>query len=149
MMSVGKMISTIRKERRLSQAQLAELVGISKQAISNYERGEREPDYVTLEAIADALNVAVSMLISRERQQQALDAIYNAREDQNNTIGYATLGPLTISNRATLTDTNPVPAKKSDTFSRLFRQLTAEQQLNIIEQMLDMIDDAEANDSNN
>ena len=79
MVNVGKMISTIRRERGISQIELAELVGMSKQAISNYERGLREPDYVTLEAIADVLNVPVSMLISRERQRDALDAIYNTK----------------------------------------------------------------------
>lgn len=80
MVNVGKMISTIRRERNMSQLELSALVGASKQAISNYERGIREPDYATLEAIADALNVPVSMLISRERQQEALQAIYNTYE---------------------------------------------------------------------
>lgn len=76
MIDVGKMIASIRKERGLSQAQLAERLSISKQAISNYERGVREPDYVTLEAIADVLNVPMSMLISKEEQAAALEALY-------------------------------------------------------------------------
>lgn len=71
MIDVGKMIASIRKERGLSQAQLADRLGLSKQAVSNYERGIREPDYVTLEAIADVLNVPISMLISREDQAAA------------------------------------------------------------------------------
>lgn len=78
MIDVGKMIASIRKERGLSQAQLADRLGLSKQAVSNYERGIREPDYVTLEAIADVLNVPISMLISREEQKAALDALYAA-----------------------------------------------------------------------
>ena len=77
MIDVGKMISSIRKERGLSQLQLAEKLSISKQAISNYERGIREPDYVTLEAIADVLNVPMAMLISREDQEKALGKLYN------------------------------------------------------------------------
>lgn len=86
MIDVGKMIATIRKERGMSQLQLAEKLSISKQAISNYERGTREPDYVTLEAIADVLNVPMSMLISSEDQKKALDALYDdpatqARQD--------------------------------------------------------------------
>jgi transcriptional regulator with XRE-family HTH domain len=85
MIDVGKMISSIRKERGLSQLQLAEKLSISKQAISNYERGIREPDYVTLEAIADVLNVPIAMLISREDQEKALGKLYNdptqAREE--------------------------------------------------------------------
>lgn len=81
MINVGKMISDVRRSRKMSQTRLATLIGTSKQAISNYERGVREPDYVTLEAIADALNVPVSMLISREKQQEALEAIYASYEE--------------------------------------------------------------------
>lgn len=76
MIDVGKMIAKIRTDRGYSQRQLADKLNLSKQAISNYETGKREPDYVTLEAIADALNVPVTMLISPEEQEQALNTIY-------------------------------------------------------------------------
>lgn len=76
MIDVGKMIASIRNDRGYSQQQLANKLGITKQAVSNYERGLREPDYVTLEAIADVLNVPVSMLISRDEQEKALNDIY-------------------------------------------------------------------------
>lgn len=76
MVNVGKMIAAIRKERGMSQSMLANKLNISKQAVSNYERGKREPDYVTLEAIADILNTPMSMLISREEQETALSEIY-------------------------------------------------------------------------
>lgn len=75
------MIAKIRKQRGYSQMQLADKLGLSKQAISNYERGAREPDYVTLEAIADVLNVPMSMLITKEDQAAALDAIYATYPD--------------------------------------------------------------------
>lgn len=81
MVDVGKMISTIRRDRGISQMQLALKIKVTKQTISNYERGERVPDYETLEAIADALNVPVSMLISRDEQKKALDAIYDTYGD--------------------------------------------------------------------
>lgn len=76
MIYVGKMIAKVRIERGYSQKQLADKLNLSKQAISNYETGKREPDYVTLEAIADALNVPVTMLISPEEQERALNEIY-------------------------------------------------------------------------
>lgn len=76
MIDVGKMIAKVRKDRGYSQQQLADKLNLSKQAVSNYETGKREPDYVTLEAIADALNVPMTMLISQEEQEQALNAIY-------------------------------------------------------------------------
>ena len=76
MIDVGKMIARIRKDRGYSQQQLADKLNLSKQAVSNYETGKREPDYVTLEAIADALNVPITMLISPEEKEEALNAIY-------------------------------------------------------------------------
>lgn len=78
MIDVGKMIAAIRKDRGYSQYQLAQKLNMSKQSISNYERGAREPDYMTLEAIADVLNVPMSMLISREDQEKALSEIYDS-----------------------------------------------------------------------
>ena len=76
MINVGKMIATIRTQRGLSQQQLADKMNLSKQAISNYERGVREPDYVTLEALADVLNVPMGMLITKDDQEAALGEIY-------------------------------------------------------------------------
>lgn len=76
MIDVGKMIAKVRNERGLSQQQLANKLNMSKQAISNYECGKREPDYATLEAIADALNAPMAMFISKEDQAAALEAIY-------------------------------------------------------------------------
>ena len=76
MIDVGKMIAKVRKDRGYSQLQLADKLNLSKQAVSNYETGKREPDYVTLEAIADALNVPMTMLISPEEQERALKEIY-------------------------------------------------------------------------
>ena len=80
MIDVGRMITQIRKDRGYTQQQLAFKLNITKQAVSNYETGKREPDYVTLEAIADALNVPVTMLISPEDQEKALNDIYATYE---------------------------------------------------------------------
>lgn len=91
MIDVGKMIAKIRLERGYSQYQLAEKLNMSKQAISNYENGKREPNYMALEAIADALNVPMTMLISPEDQKRALNEIYETYPgDKNiNSIGHA------------------------------------------------------------
>lgn len=55
------------KERRIQQAmtqeQLAELVGVTYQAISHYESGRRFPNRETLLKIAKALNCTVDEII--------------------------------------------------------------------------------------
>ena len=56
----------LRTRKRLTQAQLAEDLGLSRSAVSMYERGEREPDFETLELIADYFNVDMNFLIGWE-----------------------------------------------------------------------------------
>ncbi len=56
-------LKATRKQKHLSQDKLAELLGVTKQAISHWERGTREPDHETLLAIADILNVSTDYLL--------------------------------------------------------------------------------------
>ena len=74
--NIGQMIALLRKERRMSQETLAKRVQCTKQTISNYERGYRRPDYETLEAIADVLNVPITFFLSKDEQRDALNRIY-------------------------------------------------------------------------
>ena len=43
-MSIGTNIKTLRDERNLTQEQLAEMVGVTFQAVSSWERDEYKPD---------------------------------------------------------------------------------------------------------
>lgn len=61
--------SNLRKERSITQDQLGKALGITRQAISNYEKGLREPDYETLESIADYFNVDMSYLLGETEVQ--------------------------------------------------------------------------------
>lgn len=55
----------LRKERRLSQSQLASALNISKSAIAMYETNERMPKKEVLEAIADFFNVDMNFLYGK------------------------------------------------------------------------------------
>ena len=64
MATFGQRLRELRLRRHLSQDQLSEALGVSKQAISQYERGIRFPkDY---EQIADFFNVGLDYLMGRE-----------------------------------------------------------------------------------
>jgi transcriptional regulator with XRE-family HTH domain len=54
---VGRNAARIRKERGLTQEQLAERSGLSQQYLSGLERGQRNPTIVTLYELAEALGV--------------------------------------------------------------------------------------------
>ena len=55
---VGRNAARIRKERGLTQEQLAERSGLSQQYLSGLERGQRNPTIVTLFELATAMGVS-------------------------------------------------------------------------------------------
>jgi len=59
----------VRKLRGMNQEELAERVGVSRQAVSKWETGEAMPDCVKLMALADALEVSMDYLCGREGEQ--------------------------------------------------------------------------------
>lgn len=56
----------LRKEKQITQAELAKALNIAPSTIGMYEQGRREPDYKTLERIADFFHVSTDFLIGRE-----------------------------------------------------------------------------------
>lgn len=62
-------IKSLRKQRHITQVQLAEKIGVSRSTISMYEMGEREPDFETLEALADIFNVDMDFLTGRKAEK--------------------------------------------------------------------------------
>lgn len=63
----------LRRERGLNQEQLAEQIGVSRQAVSKWETGEASPDLPNLLALADALGVSLDALCGREAQGETVD----------------------------------------------------------------------------
>lgn len=60
---IGEKIKEVRKEKELTQRELAERLGTTPQNIAQYETGKRNPKRETLQKIAQALNVPLSDLI--------------------------------------------------------------------------------------
>ena len=59
----GERIRELRKQSDMTQAQLAEKLGISRQALSNWEKGTCEPDYLGILGLCKALNVDANRLL--------------------------------------------------------------------------------------
>jgi transcriptional regulator with XRE-family HTH domain len=55
-----------RQEIRLSQQKVAELAGITQQALSSIERGKAVPRFLTMDALARALGTSVEQLFPIE-----------------------------------------------------------------------------------
>jgi len=61
-MSIGERITTLRKERSLSQGQLANALDVSRQAVSKWENDQASPDTLKLIQLADVLDTEVEYL---------------------------------------------------------------------------------------
>lgn len=55
----------LRKEKKKTQDDVANFLGISRPAYGNYENGKREPDIETLTKLADYFDVSMDYLIGR------------------------------------------------------------------------------------
>ena len=84
---VGELIAILRKEKGLTQAQLAEKIGVSDRAVSKWERGICMPEPSKLGIVADILEISVSELLNGERssnennQDKKNDHSYNYKNN--------------------------------------------------------------------
>ena len=77
-MSVGSNIKSLREERKLTQEQIAEAMGVSFQAVSAWERDEYKPDVDKLVRLAEVLDVSISAIAEEKRKTfKTKEAIYN------------------------------------------------------------------------
>jgi transcriptional regulator with XRE-family HTH domain len=64
-MAFSTNIKKLREENNLSQKDIAEYLGITRQAVAAYELAKREPDYEVLKKLADYFGVSVDYLLGR------------------------------------------------------------------------------------
>ena len=65
MATFAERLKSLRREKSWSQQRLADELELSKSSVNMYERGEREPGFETMEAIADLFNVDMNYLYGR------------------------------------------------------------------------------------
>ena len=70
-MSIGEQIKKFRTEKSITQEQLGELVGVSTQAVSKWERGGA-PDIELLPALSQALGVSIDALFGNDDRSETL-----------------------------------------------------------------------------
>jgi transcriptional regulator with XRE-family HTH domain len=64
-MNIGSRIAHLRDQRGWTQEHLASSLGISRAALSHYEKNRREPDSETLTKVADLFKVTIDYLVGR------------------------------------------------------------------------------------
>lgn len=73
--SIGKKISKLRKEHNLTQAELADKLYVSYQAVSNWERGESMPDIAKLKDLSIIFDVTIDELLEHKKVSKVVQNI--------------------------------------------------------------------------
>lgn len=63
MIQFKERLKELRSEKELSQTQLAKELGVSQRSVSNWETGVRQPDFETLEKLANFFAVSTDYLL--------------------------------------------------------------------------------------
>lgn len=74
-MNIGENIKQFRKNKKITQKELGELIGVKAITIRKYESNEREPNIETLNKIATALGVTINDLVKNEEKASNKNSI--------------------------------------------------------------------------
>lgn len=74
---IGKFIAQKRKEKNLTQEQLAEKIGVSNKTISKWETGKCMPDYSIIEILCQELNITLAELMNGEEDEKSIHTYDN------------------------------------------------------------------------
>lgn len=78
-----KILSHLRKEKGISQHELAKYIGISREAITNLEINKRKPDMEILIKLADYFDVSTDFLLGRIPADSKFDTAALTAEEQD------------------------------------------------------------------
>ncbi|MCR5527722.1 Helix-turn-helix domain-containing protein [Oscillospiraceae bacterium] len=66
----GQLITELRKEKGLTQKQLADALNVTDKAVSKWERGLSFPDISMLEPIAEVLDISIMEILAGEKKSE-------------------------------------------------------------------------------
>lgn len=84
-MRFGEKLSLLRKQRGMTQMELAEKLDISRQAVSRWEQGTSKPSTENLVSIGKLFDVTVDSLMNENVQLQAGSAVMVAETEEKGT----------------------------------------------------------------
>ena len=86
---IGKFIAKCRKDKNMTQSELAEKLGVTDKSIGNWENGRNMPDLSLFKPLCDELDITINELLSGERLKEEE---YQGKFEENiiNTIDYST-----------------------------------------------------------
>lgn len=79
---VGKKIAEFRKGKNMTQMELADGLGISYQAVSNWERGNSMPDISKLPELVSVLDCTIDELLGNKKESELFQKIIDGKEKE-------------------------------------------------------------------
>ena len=73
MIKIGRFLQELRKEKKLTQEQLAEQLGVARRTVSRWETGNNMPDLDILVELSDLYSVDLREILSGERKSETMD----------------------------------------------------------------------------
>lgn len=70
---IGKFLKELRNEKELTQAELAEMLGVTNRSVSRWENGVTMPDFDLLIELAKKYDVEVMEILDGERKDNSMD----------------------------------------------------------------------------
>ena len=86
-MNIGQQIAKYRKEKRLTQEQLGEAVGVTSRTVSKWETGLSLPDVVLIPPISSALGITLDELFGIKPKEKQKDLSETIREAVADALG--------------------------------------------------------------
>ena len=80
---IGSKIKAARIEKKLTQEQVAELLGVSRQTISNWENEKSYPDIISVIKMSECYDVSLDYLLKGE---QKMKTYYDYLEESTNVV---------------------------------------------------------------
>lgn len=105
MNKIGKQIAKLRKDKQFTQMGVADKLGVTYQAFSNWERGETMPDITKLPELADVLGVTIDELLLNQKETAAVKQLIEKKEGEPANIPLEevrTLAPILTVNQVDL-----------------------------------------------
>ena len=93
--TIGKFISKKRKDKKLTQQELADKLGVTDRAISHWENGRRLPDYSLLKPLSEELGVSINELLTGSDINEK-DALIKADENIIKLTEYVSLKSMKL-----------------------------------------------------
>ena len=79
-MEIGNKIMNLRKKKGLSQEELAEEIGVTRQTISKWELGETSPDIKQAKELSRIFNVSLDELVDNDIKNIVIEKVSNTEK---------------------------------------------------------------------